>query len=58
MNDGLIPRMVAGYGLPEHLRITIGTESEVKAVQASLARFVAAANEQAPKASRCSTRSP
>ncbi len=42
MNDGLIPRMVAGYGLPEHLRITIGTESEVKAVQASLGRFVAA----------------
>jgi histidinol-phosphate aminotransferase len=42
MKDGLIPRMVAGYGLPEHLRITIGTESEVKAVAASLARFVAA----------------
>jgi len=41
MNDGLIPRMIAGYGLPEHLRITIGTEEEVKAVQASLARFVA-----------------
>jgi histidinol-phosphate aminotransferase len=41
MNDGLIPRMVAGYGLPEHLRITIGTEAEVKAVQESLARFVA-----------------
>ncbi|MGD9884442.1 MAG: histidinol-phosphate transaminase [Reyranella sp.] len=40
MNDGLIPRMIAGYGLPEHLRITIGTEEEVKAVQASLARFV------------------
>lgn len=43
MNDGLIPRLVAGYGLPEHLRITVGTEAEVKAVQASLARFVAAA---------------
>ena len=42
MNDGLIPRMVAGYGLPEHLRITVGTESEVKAVQESLGRFVAA----------------
>jgi histidinol-phosphate aminotransferase len=41
MNDGLIPRVIAGYGLPEHLRITIGTEAEVKAVQASLARFVA-----------------
>src|SRR6476646_8621271 len=42
MNDGLIPRMIAGYGLPEHLRITIGTESEVKAVPASLGRYVAA----------------
>ncbi len=41
MNDGLIPRMVAGYGLPEHLRITIGTEAEVKAVRDSLALFVA-----------------
>lgn len=40
--DGLIPRMVAAYGLPEHVRITVGTEIEVKAVQASLARFVAA----------------
>ena len=34
--------MIAGYGLPEFLRITIGTESEVKAVQESLGRFVAA----------------
>jgi histidinol-phosphate aminotransferase len=42
MNDGLIPRMIAGYGLPEHLRITIGTEAEVKAVRDSLQRFVAA----------------
>jgi len=42
MNDGPIPRMIAGYGLPEHLRITIGTEAEVKAVRDSLARFVAA----------------
>lgn len=40
MNDGLIPRVVAGYGLPEYLRITIGTEAEVKAVRDSLARFV------------------
>ena len=55
MNDGLIPRMIAGYGLPEHLRITIGTEAEVKAVQASLARFVAQADQMSP--SRCSTRS-
>jgi histidinol-phosphate aminotransferase len=41
MADGLIPRMVQGYGLPEFLRITIGTEDEVKAVRESLARFVA-----------------
>ena len=41
MNDGLIPRMIAGYGMPEYLRITIGTEKEMKLVQASLARFVA-----------------
>jgi len=33
--------MIAGYGMPEHLRITIGTESEVKAVRDSLQRFVA-----------------
>ena len=42
MNDGLIPRMVGGYGLPDHVRITIGTENEVRAVKESLARFVAA----------------
>lgn len=42
MKDGLIPRMVAGYGLAEYLRITIGTEDEVKAVRESLAKFVAA----------------
>jgi histidinol-phosphate aminotransferase len=41
MNDGLIPRLVAGYGLPAHLRITIGTETEVKAVRDSLAKFAA-----------------
>jgi histidinol-phosphate aminotransferase len=41
MSDGIIPRLVAGYGLPEHLRITIGTEKEVKAVHRSLASFVA-----------------
>ncbi|HEX2891329.1 histidinol-phosphate transaminase [Vineibacter terrae] len=41
MNDGVIPRMMHGYGLGDHLRITIGTEDEVKAVRDSLARFVA-----------------
>jgi histidinol-phosphate aminotransferase len=42
MQDGLIPRMVHAYGLADHLRITIGTEHEVRAVRESLARFVAA----------------
>ena len=41
MKDGLIPRMVGGYGLPEFLRITIGTEAEVKMVRDSLTKFVA-----------------
>jgi len=41
MHEGLIPRMIAGYGMPEYLRITIGTENEMKLVQESLARFVA-----------------
>src|SRR5260221_10848630 len=41
MNDGLIPRMIAGYGMPEHLRITIGTESEVKAGRGTPHRLVA-----------------
>ena len=41
MRDGLIPRMIAGYGLPEFLRITVGTETEMKMVRDSLARFVA-----------------
>ena len=41
MADGVIPRLVPAYGLPEHLRITIGTEDECKAVRDSLQRFVA-----------------
>lgn len=38
--DGIIPRPVAGYGLPEFLRITIGLESEMRAAVASLRGFV------------------
>ena len=38
--DGIIPRPVAGYGLPEFLRITIGLESEMRAAAASLRSFV------------------
>ena len=37
---GIIPRAVANYGLPNHLRITIGTEEEMRAVVAALAEFL------------------
>ncbi len=37
---GVIPRRVAGYGLPECLRITIGTAPENDAVVAALTDFV------------------
>ena len=33
MKDGLIPRMIAGYGMPEYLRITIGTDATDGAMQ-------------------------
>lgn len=38
---GLIPRRVDRYGLPDCLRITIGLESEMRAVADALADFVA-----------------
>ncbi|MBM3522273.1 MAG: aminotransferase class I/II-fold pyridoxal phosphate-dependent enzyme, partial [Alphaproteobacteria bacterium] len=38
--DGIIPRAVANYGLPDFLRVTIGTEAEMRAVVASLAAFL------------------
>lgn len=38
---GIIPRKVAAYGLPEFLRITIGTEAETRATSAALADFMA-----------------
>ena len=37
---GIIPRMVGSYGLPNHLRITIGLEHEMRAVVAALADFL------------------
>lgn len=37
---GLILRRVAGYGLPNCLRLTVGTEDECRAVVAALAEFV------------------
>jgi histidinol-phosphate aminotransferase len=38
--DGIIPRAVANYGLPDFIRFTIGTEEEMRAVVASLAAFL------------------
>ncbi|MBL8833837.1 MAG: histidinol-phosphate transaminase [Rhodospirillales bacterium] len=40
MSRAIIPRAVANYGLPDHLRVTIGTDDEMKAVVAALADFV------------------
>ncbi|MBS8225804.1 histidinol-phosphate transaminase [Vannielia litorea] len=41
--QGLIVRQVGGYGLPECLRITVGTEDNCRAVIAALTSFKAAA---------------
>ncbi len=41
MGKGIIPREVAGYGLPDCLRITIGTEEENKALANALEEFMA-----------------
>lgn len=37
---GIIVRRVAGYGLPDALRMTVGTESDNRAVVAALSEFV------------------
>ena len=37
---GIIPRALANYGLPDHLRFTIGTEAEMRAVVAALAEYL------------------
>jgi histidinol-phosphate aminotransferase len=39
-SKGLIVRRVDGYGLPNHLRITIGTEEEMTAALDALAAFM------------------
>jgi histidinol-phosphate aminotransferase len=36
----IIPRTVDNYGLPEHLRFTVGTEAEMRATVAALAEFL------------------
>lgn len=40
IDDGIIVRRMESYGLPNSLRITIGTEAENKAVVKSLTQFV------------------
>ncbi|MCW5772997.1 MAG: histidinol-phosphate transaminase [Rhodospirillaceae bacterium] len=40
LKRGIILRKVAGYGLPEYLRVTIGNEAEMRATAAALADFV------------------
>ncbi len=40
---GILTRKMAGYGLPQHLRITIGTGEEMETVAAAIAEFLAAA---------------
>ena len=37
---GILIRKMSAYGLPEHLRITIGTEEEMRAVVAAVADFL------------------
>ncbi len=37
--DGILVRKVAGYGLPECLRITVGTEADCRRVATSVRRF-------------------
>jgi histidinol-phosphate aminotransferase len=39
---GILTRKVAAYGLPQHIRITIGTGEEMEAVAAAVAEFMAA----------------
>jgi len=40
---GILTRQMGGYGLPQHLRITIGTGEEMEIVAAALAEFMARA---------------
>jgi histidinol-phosphate aminotransferase len=41
---GILPRAIAGYGLPEYLRFTIGLEDQNRSVVAALEEFLSAAN--------------
>jgi len=40
---GILTRQMGGYGLPAHLRITIGTGEEMEVVAAALSEFMAEA---------------
>ncbi len=40
MARGIIPRTMAGYGLPDSLRVTVGLEDELRELVAALAEFM------------------
>lgn len=40
LREGVITRPIAGYGLPRHLRVTVGTESENARFAAALAKVL------------------
>ncbi len=42
--EGIIVRRVENYGLPDHLRITLGTDEEVDAVLSTLTKFMGGQN--------------
>ena len=42
LKHGIIPRMMGAYGLSDCLRITIGTETEMRAARDALASFLKA----------------
>jgi histidinol-phosphate aminotransferase len=42
LREGVIVRPIAGYGMPQHLRITIGTEAQNTRCIAALQKVLAA----------------
>lgn len=40
LREGVIVRPIAGYGLPQHLRVTIGTPAQIRRVAAALSRVL------------------
>ena len=47
LKDGVIVRDIAGYGMPEHLRVTVGTEAQNERFLSALERALAAARRAA-----------